>query len=152
MEIRRILEGMRNRDPLTEIPPSKHPFQFWMMAACMMSGFSNMVRYNKDSAFNDLLPPWSVFGWGFILFVSGSLAITAAWWRDRVTGLLLERLALSALAAACTIYAIAVALLVGGDASQTIAFTASAGIASAWRVRHLNHELFRLARFAEREF
>lgn len=139
-----------SRDPLTAIPPSRHPFQFWTMMACVLGGIGNLV--GSDSIINELVPRYLVIVWALSLLIAGLLAIIGAWTRDRVFGLLLERAGLSTLTLAAIVYGAAITYLVGGAAAVSGPLTMSVGIASAWRVVHVNRELRILEKFIDSNY
>lgn len=143
---------MPDRDPLTGVPPSRHPFQFWALAACMLGGLNSMFGEGAPGSLQEILPAYALYVWGITLFVGGALGIVSGWWRDRITGLLLERIALGAIAGITIIYALVVYKVAGGSASFIAMFMASMSIASTWRVRHINRELKILMRWIERHY
>jgi hypothetical protein len=136
------------KDSLTAIPPSRHPFQLWCLLACILGGAGNLV--DSKSAINQLLPHYIVVIWALTLMLSGILGIWGAFSRDRINGLLLERAGLTTLGTAAIAYGAGIAVVAGQPAIFSGALTASIGIASLWRVAHVNRELKVLQRFISR--
>lgn len=133
------------KDPMTAIPPSRHPFQLWTLLACVIGGAGNLV--DSKSAINALLPHYIVLVWAVSLLFSGLLAIVGAFVKDRIFGLLLERTGLSTLGVAATCYGLGIMFVAGQAAVVSGPLTISVGIASFWRVAHVNRELRILSKF-----
>lgn len=131
-------------DPLASVPPSRNPFQVWLLTASVASGWVNLLE-GPDTSFNREMPGWIAVAWGLILVLGGTIGLISAWWSDRITGLLLERTALGSMAMAMFAYGSVVLYTFGWIGFQTSSMTIAAGIACLWRVRHINRELAILA-------
>lgn len=131
-------------DPLSAVPPSKHPYQFWAMAACVMGGFGVLVGARPGSL-EALLPQWAVYLWAVILLGGGSMAIFSAWWHDRTIGMLVERIAHFSIGLGTFVYGIGLIAVFGIDRFSPLAFGIS--LAAMWRVRHVTRELTKLRQF-----
>ena len=143
---------MPDRDPLTGVPASRHPFQFWALAASMFAGLSTVLQIGEPGTLVALLPKHTVIAWGATVMVGGALGVVASWWKDRITGLLLERIALAGIGGGTFIYG-GVLIYVASSAATTAAlYCLATAIASAWRIRHVNRELGVLTRWIERAF
>jgi hypothetical protein len=130
-----------DRDPLTGIPASRHPFQFWMLTAAVFAGTSALLTEAAPATLESLIPQWTVYIWSGLLIIGGALGLPAGFWKDRLTGLLLERIALAALAAACFVYAIVLVAVAGKPGTVSAAFQMTVSIAAIWRIVHVNREL-----------
>lgn len=140
------------RDPLRAIPPSRHPFQIWVMAALIVSGAANFLTPGSEVLQEGLTPGYHKV-WAATVFVASTLALVSAWWPDRVTGLLLERTGLWSIGLSCPIYAIVVYVQTGfGVGVPGITLTALIGIASIWRAVHVGRELRIVRTFMIRHF
>lgn len=140
---------MPDRDPLTGVPPSRHPFQFWALAACVLSGLQVGFGIGRPTTLEEILPDYMVALWGWTLMIGGFLGLVAGWWRDRITGLLLERIALTTIALITLIYGVVVAKQAGGPAVVTSSFLISISVSAGWRIVHVNRELRTLQRWIE---
>lgn len=138
------------RDPLATIPPSRHPFQAWIMVACIIAGAGNLV--DSQSAINDVLPAYIVKIWAISLLAAGALTLTGAYFKDRIMGLLIERAGLTTLCGAAVCYGVAIILVAGPAAAVPGPLTISIGIAAGWRVIHVNRELKVLSRFISKNY
>lgn len=127
------------KDPLTAIPPSRHPFQFWAMLACAVTGGGNLVH--AHSSISHMLPGVTMMLWATIMLFGGVLAIAGAFLRDRLSGLLLERFALGAITIGAAVYSVAIFSVVGlaGLAPETLSF--GVAVAAGWRIVHVTREL-----------
>lgn len=139
--------GLPRRDPLGPLPPSRHPFQFWALLACVLSGFAHVAGFADHDSAIFLLPTWAVYVWSMSLMAGGLLALVAGWWRDRVTGLLLERVGLAAIAGVTPVYATVLFTAFGMTAIVPGTLSYAISIAAVWRVIHIHRELVILKRF-----
>lgn len=132
-------------DPLTGIPPSRHPFQVFFLGAAVLVGLQTALGTATPPSLKELLPHLFVLIWGWLLTAGGLFGIVASWVPDRITGLLMERIALVAIGGAQFAYATVVWRVAGSDGVATIFFQYAVSLASFWRVKHINLELYRLA-------
>ena len=128
------------KDPLTAIPPSRHPFQFWVMVALCLNGVQNFIAAGSP-ALAAMVDPFYHKVWALTLALGCATALVGAFWRDRITGLLMERIGLVAIGVATPTYAVAFLVQAGPAMSVPATIASSAGIAALWRVVHVNREL-----------
>lgn len=138
------------RDPLAAIPPSRHPFQFWVMFGLILSGASNFFIPGSE-VLRQGLDPFSHKVWAGTLMIGAIVTLISAWWKDRITGLLLERIGLVSIGISCPVYAAIVLTQVPGIATSAIVM-ATVGIASIWRAVHVTRELRVLRAFMARNY
>lgn len=137
------------KDPLGAIPPSRHPFQFWVLSALAFNGLTNFFAAGSE-AVASTVDPFFHKVWALTLFVGTMCALIGAFWRDRVMGLLLERVGLVTMGVSTPVYGIAYAFQVGPSAIGPAIIMLSIGVASFWRVVHVNRELRILRGFMSR--
>lgn len=133
------------RDPLSPIPPSKNPFQFWMFVAFAVAGTADFFT-GFLYALHAPLPLYAARSWDLMALIGGVVGVVVPWMKDRVSGLLLERLALASVGMATVIY-----VFMGGfyifsrDGVTGIPFASilavGSGIAALWRARQVTREL-----------
>jgi hypothetical protein len=116
------------------------------MLALVIAGGANLFGV-ASSSITQLIPRPFLMVWSGVMFLGGMLALVAAWWPDRITGLLLERTALTAVSLSLFIYAGGVAYIAGRTGAVAICLTLFLGVAAAWRILHINRELAVLHRF-----
>lgn len=139
-------------DPLSSVPPSRHPFQIWVLAACALSGFSTVFNLGSPKTLDDLLPAFWVTIWGITLMIGGTAGLVAAWLPDAITGRLLERLALAGIGGMAVVYAGVILQQVGYRiGATTVILLLSVSAASVWRIRQLNREIRLLGIWARRK-
>lgn len=143
---------MPDRDPLTGVPPSRHPFQFWALAACALAGFATAFDFGQPGTLVELMPDYMVTLWGWTCMIGGVLGLVSSFWRDRITGLLLERIALTAIGGVMLIYGAVLYFVAGDKGYVASSFCIGIGIASAWRIVHINRELKVLTRWIGEHF
>lgn len=139
------------KDPLAAIPPSRHPFQFWVLFACALGGAGNL--FAEGSQVLNELPLAFHEVWAITLMAASIAAIVAAWWPDRITGLLLERLGLLSIGLVCPAYALLLVTFSEPPSAVAVsaALTASVGVAAIWRGGiHVTRELHILRTYVER--
>jgi hypothetical protein len=140
------------RDPLQAIPPSRHPFQLWVLVALLISGLANFLTPGSE-VLQEGLNPLMHKTWALTLTVSALMALASAWWRDRITGLLLERTGLLAMGVSCPLYALIVYLQSGLSVGVPgITLTTLLGGACLNRAIHVHRELKILRHFVTRHF
>jgi hypothetical protein len=135
------------KDPLLPVPPSRHPFQVWLVTACLLSGTFTLAGVTSGSDFEEALPQWTTSSWGLLLVVAGALILAGAWWRDHLTGLIMERIGLRVLGWGCLIYAFVIIQQAWPASARGGVIIASAGVASLWRRRHCIREIETLRRW-----
>lgn len=140
-----------DRDLLTGVPPSRHPFQFWLFGAAVLNGLFILLAIGEPPSMVSLLPGYALSIWGIVLLVVGTLGLIAGFWKDRITGLLLERIALAGLSGAMFIYASAIFAVTGKAGVAAATFMVSVGLAGIWRISHVGRELKILDRWKTHE-
>lgn len=88
-------------------PPSRHPFQLWVLGALVLAGIGALLGPDPQSV-QSLLPDVVRAMWALSLLFGGTIGLLGAYWKDAATGLLLERSALLFIAGAATAYGLAV--------------------------------------------
>ncbi len=138
----------RSLDPLAAIPPSRHPFQFWVLVACLITGWVVLLR-DPDTEFSKTVPPLITYTWGLLLILSSTIALVSSWWDDRITGLLLERSSLIGLGIALFTYGSFILYTFGDLGAQGGLLTVLLAFACGWRCRHITRELRILVRLVQ---
>ena len=93
------------------------------------------------------MPEYMVALWGWTAMLGGTLGLLGSFWRDRITGLLLERVALAGVAGASIVYGSVLLYVARGTGVVAASFLIGISIASIWRIRHVNRELRILTRW-----
>jgi len=138
-----------DRDPLTGVTPSRHPFQFWVLFFLGLSGATVAFNLGQPGSLTELMPQIVVRTWGATVMLGGIVGIAAGWWKDRITGLLLERIALAAVGGMTGVYGFVLMGVAGGVGIFSGFLALSVTVASFWRIIHVNRELKVLTRWIE---
>lgn len=87
--------------------------------------------------------------WGILMMFGGVTSMLASFWPDRITGLLLERIALFAVGGACWVYAACLYAVYDVSSVGYLNLTTFLAIGAAcfWRIRHVSGELKTLSRW-----
>lgn len=129
---------------------SRHPFQLWVMFACALAGASQLLGVGGQSnSINELLAQSVVLLWAAMMLISTILVLLGSFARDRVYGLLLEKLGLAGLGLTLGIYGAAVAFKFPGTGIITALLCVGVGVAAAFRIRDVNKELRRIKAWRE---
>ncbi len=108
----------------------REPFKLFLLALCVYTGVRQFLVPGEP----DQVPWWALGTWYVVLVVFGAAGLVGAAWRDPVTGLLVERVALTVLGFVALVYAVVVAIF-GGlvGAGVVAAFSVTCGV-RVWRI------------------
>ena len=120
-----------------------------MLIGTFLSGLGNLTGLTTSASVIELLPHWAVMFWAVLIMFTSSLCVWSNWIRDRVMGLLLERIGLYGLGGTCMVYGVAIIWVFRQDGSSASMVILSIGVASFWRAKHVNNELRALKKFIE---
>lgn len=123
-----------------DLPSSRHPFELFTMALCAFVGLPLLAGDARPGSINELLPDWAADIWGGMLVLGAITALVGIFWRNRVTGIVLEQVGLMAVGLGTLFYGVGVGLSVGQDGIYAMIFVFGFGTSCIWRY-------FQLARF-----
>lgn len=132
-----------SRDPVAALQASRHPFQILLLGASAISGAGSLFGFGPPPSLLFYIPALMVQLWGLINMIAGLLGVLGAFWPDKILGLLMERLALGALAIPSALYGILVYAKNGSAAWTVATFSVGFGIACVVRVIRVSIELGR---------
>ena len=109
----------------------RHPLVVYLLALCVLSGVANLVSPSPTAPH---VPVWVNRAWYLLLVAGGLTALTGAFWRDVLTGVLVVRAGLLAVGAGAYAYALAIGH--SGHALDVFGavIVAGFGVAAHWRV------------------
>lgn len=87
-----------------------------------------------------------VIGWYLLLLIGGVVGLVGVYWRNVLTGMLIERIGLSSVAFAISVYVLALFTSAGLHALGTGILLTSLASACVWRITAINHDLKRVNR------
>lgn len=125
------------RDPLGPPPPARHPDTVFLLALCLFSGLLQLTSATRSSSIAALLPWWLTASWGVLLVVGAAVTLAGVFWRQRVTGLLVEAAGRIMFAPAALIYAGAVVVAAGWGGLLAATPFIGFAVSSAWRIRQI---------------
>lgn len=126
-----------DRDGTLRPPPLvPHPFTIGFLVTIMASGLSLLLFGPPAGAGSALLPHWAAVVWAVLLVIGGICVLSGTFWKDLITGLLLEVAGSIALIPASILYVGVVLLAPGFNRIYVLSlFVAIAyGIGSAYRI------------------
>ena len=125
-------------------PVARHPGDLFLMLLCLFSGIMLAAAAAPPGALERVLPGWLTAAWALFLIIGAATVLTGVYWRNRVTGLLLELAGRVTLVIGGTIYATAFLAVSGGltlpDVAPLLVFNGFMGW-RAWQVHHMMREL-----------
>lgn len=122
------------RQPLLS---GRHPFEVFLLCMCAGSGIPLAFGAPRPGSINDVLPEALAVGWGLALAIGSVVALTGIWWRNRVSGIILEQIGLVSVGWAAIIYGVAVVIFAGWAAAFPATFVLGFGVACLVRWRQL---------------
>jgi len=99
-----------------------------MLFSAVLVGASRVLAEPTSGSLERALPPYLVTAWYILLTFGSVVALVGVFWRDGITGLLIERAGLFSLSAACLVYGLSISMTGGfrGLAAATFVFGFSA--------------------------
>lgn len=110
----------------------RHPFEVAMLCAAVVVGFSRALAPTSGAIQRGLPLPVTV-SWYSLLAVGGIICLVGIYWREKVTGLIVERAGLCLLTAGALAYSIVLVTVGGWSGVAAGAFILAFGIAAALR-------------------
>lgn len=123
-----------------DLPSSRHPFELFTLALCAFVGLPLLLDEARPGSVAELLPDWASDIWGAMLVLGAIVALAGIYWRNRVTGIVLEQVGLAAVGGGAIFYAMVVYVGIGTRGLYAIIFIFGFGISCIWRY-------FQLARY-----
>lgn len=128
------------RAAAVDLPSSRHPFELFTLGLCAFVGLPLLVGEARPGSISALLPPWAGDVWGAMLVVGALVALLGIYWRNRVTGIVLEQIGLMSVGLGALFYTLVVVIQNGVPALYATIFVGGFGTSCLWRY-------FQLARF-----
>lgn len=123
-----------NRRPFLIPGSQRHPFEIFLLIACVITGIPQLAGAPAPSSISHSLPVWARLVWAAALGGGGAFALAGMCWpRKTGTGIVLEQFGLVAVGNACVFYSACVLVLVGHSGAFPAGLNAAFGIACFWR-------------------
>lgn len=115
----------------------RHPFEVFLLTMCAVSGVPLAFGAPRPGSINSQLPEALAVGWGITLALGSVTALAGIWWRNRVSGIILEQIGLVAVGWAAIIYGAAAVIFAGWSAALPASLVLGFGVACLVRWRQL---------------
>lgn len=84
------------------------PHEVMLLVVSVLLGIAFLLGIKPPNSIESLMPTWMRTAWFLFLLIGGSIGLVGIWWRNKYTGLVLERFSMILLSAAAGMYAVAV--------------------------------------------
>lgn len=122
------------------IPMDRNPLEIGLLAWAAITGGGRLIAlYIGDPSVPPTgIPQWGDIAWHLLLLCGSVAALTGAYWRDAITGVLVVRAAMWPLSAGATVYAVGLAL---AGQWRPAAAVGLFGAVFAWRAAQIGSHL-----------
>lgn len=117
----------------------RNPFQVWLLAACVLAGITGIIAPDEGSVARQLSGGMQLY-WYLSLLIGSAIALAGMWWRDPLTGVLIERAGLVILGPAALVYT---AGILSFGLSPGVLIVAAFALSIFVRIRQINLNLGR---------
>lgn len=117
----------------------RNPLEIYLLALCVISGAANLIA--PAAPLPAHIPAVVAYAWYWLLIAGGGVALAGAWWRDPLTGALVNRAGLVMIGFGAYAYAVAVGRPLTGRALLGAAILVAFGLAAHWRAHQIRHWL-----------
>lgn len=120
----------------------RHPFELFTLYLAFLVALPTVLGVLAEpGSIREIMPAWMSWGWSAILLVGSATAIAGIYWRERVTGLILEQLGLAGTGLGAFAYTIAVLYVAGDDGAFAAAFCLGFAVACTRRYFQIQQTL-----------
>lgn len=119
---------------------SRSPLQIFLLVLCILSGLVIVMDRSDSKVIQEMGEPWASL-WGVCLVAGSIIAIVGAFWKNKITGMLIERSGTVLLGGASFLWPILAVKIVGLDAAYPAAVTLMFSFACVWQVVYINHHM-----------
>lgn len=123
-------------------PPrwSRSPLQTFLLGLCAVTGILIAADISRNRITKEMGEPWATI-WGLSLFVGAMIAIAGTVWRNKITGMLIERSGIMLLGLASLIWPISIIWVTGIDALYSAVVTLIFSVSCFFQVRYINKHI-----------
>jgi hypothetical protein len=119
----------------------RHPFQVYILALCVLSGATLLLKDQTPSAIQGLLPGWLQLAWAIMLVGGSIIALFGSYWPGGRGGyanaLTAERIGLGIVGAAAVVYGLAIIVVVSLPGIVAAGITLGFGLSCLIRARDI---------------
>jgi len=95
---------------------SRSPLQSFFLLLLAVTGLLITLNISRNAVTVEMGEPWASF-WGTSIFLGSSVAVIGSYWKDKISGMLIERSGILLLGGASVIWPAALVLSVGWEKS-----------------------------------
>lgn len=123
-------------------PPrwSRSPLQVFLLCLCVITGILITANISRNPVTREMGEPWATV-WGLSLCVGASVALTGSFWKNKITGMLIERSGILLLGAVSLIWPILVIYVTGFNGLFSSVATLFFSISCFFQVRYINKHI-----------
>ena len=126
---------------VTPLKWSRSPLQTFLLLLSAVAGLSILLNLSRNGITRQMGEPYASL-WGAALFLGATIAIIGTYWKNRITGMLIERAGIFLLGGAALIWALLVLFYVGWDtAASSSAITGLFSVMCFRQVRYINYHI-----------
>lgn len=119
---------------------TRSPLQIFLLILCVFSGLLIMTNHSESQVIHSMGEPWSTL-WGAFLLLGSLIALLGIYWKNQITGMLIERSGIVLLGGASLIWPILVLSKIGWAGIIAAIFTLGFSAACVWQVAYINHHM-----------
>lgn len=119
---------------------TRSPLQIFLLAITFISGIVIIINKSESKVIQSMHEPWATI-WGCCLVVGALIALAGAFWKNKITGMLIERSGTVLLGGASFLWPIAVIKYAGLSALYPATITLVFSGACIWQVAYINHHM-----------
>lgn len=125
----------------------RHPFEVAMLSVAAIIGASRLLAHTSGTL-ERALPDLLVITWYVLLTLSSVTGLVGIFWREPVTGLLIERAGMSGMFASCIVYTTVLIAFSGWAAVAAAGFVLGFAVAALIRALDIGRMLVRIRALA----
>lgn len=120
----------------------RHPFEVFTLYLAFLTGLPTVLDLAPRPGSVDAELPLAVaVGWSFVLTLGAMLALMGIYWKDRITGLIMEQLGIGFVGVAAAIYVGTALYAIGWAAAIPGAVLGGFALSCGWRYRQIQRTL-----------
>jgi hypothetical protein len=120
---------------------SRSPLQTFFLVLIAVTGLLTIFNQSDNQVIIEMGEPWASL-WGFGLIMGSAVTLTGSFWRDKVTGMLIERSGVLLLGGISAIWPILIVKVIGWDRSPfTVVSVAIFSATCLLQFRYINKHI-----------
>lgn len=125
---------------VTPLKWARSSLQSYFLGLIVVTGVLIATGISRNPAIAEMGEPYATI-WGICLSVGAATALIGGYWREQLTGMLIERSGILLLGGSAALWAILVALKTHANSPATVLFTSAFAFACFRHVRYINQHM-----------